>query len=84
MTTGWIEKDGKLHKRFRFEDFATAMRFVNAAAEDAEAMDHHPEWRNVYNRVTVDLVTHDANAITDLDRELASRMDAHAERLTAR
>jgi 4a-hydroxytetrahydrobiopterin dehydratase len=71
---GWEVVDGKLHREFRFGDFACAFGFMASAATFAEKLDHHPEWSNVYNRVTVDLVTHDAGGITDLDVRMASRM----------
>jgi 4a-hydroxytetrahydrobiopterin dehydratase len=71
---GWEVVDGKLHREFRFGDFACAFGFMASAATFAEKLDHHPEWSNVYNRVTVDLVTHDAGGITDLDVRTASRM----------
>ena len=70
---GWELKDGKLHRGFAFPDFAEAFRFMTALAADAERLQHHPEWCNVYNRVTMDLVTHDAGGITALDFELAGR-----------
>jgi 4a-hydroxytetrahydrobiopterin dehydratase len=70
---GWELKDGKLHRAFVFPDFAEAFRFMTAVAAEAERLNHHPEWSNVYNRVTVDLVTHDAAGITALDFELAGR-----------
>ena len=70
---GWELVDGKLHRRFVFPDFAEAFRFMTAVAAEAERLNHHPEWSNVYNRVTVDLVTHDAAGITTLDFELAAR-----------
>ena len=70
---GWAVEDGKLHRQFTFPDFATAFRFMTAVAAEAERLQHHPEWCNVYNRVTVDLVTHDAGGITALDFELADR-----------
>ena len=57
---GWELKDGKLHRGFAFPDFAEAFRFMTALAAEAERLQHHPEWCNVYNRVTMDLVTHDA------------------------
>jgi 4a-hydroxytetrahydrobiopterin dehydratase len=78
---GWEVRDGKLHREYRFPDFATALRFWNAAAAHAERLDHHPEWSNVYGRVTVDLVTHSAKGITALDLELARAMEAEAGRL---
>ena len=71
----WAVVDGKLHREYRFDDFARAIGFMTAVATTAERIDHHPEWVNVYNRVTVDLVTHDAGGITALDVELARRMD---------
>ena len=70
---GWDLVDGKLHRRFVFPDFAEAFRFMTAVAAEAERLNHHPEWSNVYNRVTVDLVTHDVGGITALDFELAAR-----------
>ena len=72
----WEFVAGKLHKGFRFPDFVAAFGFMTRAALVAEAMDHHPEWCNVYNRVEVDLRTHDAGGITALDFELARRMEA--------
>lgn len=71
---GWQVVDGKLHRKFVFADFTRAFGFMAAVATVAEKMDHHPEWSNVYSRVTVDLTTHDANGITGLDAELARHM----------
>ena len=71
----WQLAAGKLHKGFRFPDFVAAFGFMTRAALVAERMDHHPEWRNVYNRVEVDLSTHDAGGLTALDFELAGRME---------
>ena len=71
---GWELAAGKLHREFRFGDFSRAFGFMAAAATFAEKLDHHPEWSNVYDRVTVDLVTHDAGGITELDVRLATRM----------
>ena len=73
--SGWSLRDGKLHKQFRFDDFIQAFGFMTRVALVAEAMNHHPEWSNVWNRVDVDLTTHDAKGITELDVSLASRMD---------
>lgn len=72
--TGWAVTNGKLHRDFTFADFVDAFRFMTGAAFEAERLQHHPEWSNVYNRVTVDLVTHDAQGITSLDFDLAGRM----------
>lgn len=76
---GWELREGKLHREFRFDDFVRAFGFMSAAAIVAEKMDHHPEWFNVYNKVTVDLTTHDAGGITELDFELAGAMSALAD-----
>lgn len=73
---GWALREGKLHREFRFADFVTAFGFMTSAALVAEAMNHHPEWSNVYNRVVVSLTTHDAGGITALDVTLAGRMSA--------
>ena len=72
--SGWTVANGKLHREFAFKDFVDAFRFMTGAAFEAERLQHHPEWCNVYNRVTVDLVTHDAQGITALDFDLARRM----------
>jgi 4a-hydroxytetrahydrobiopterin dehydratase len=73
---GWERKDAKLHKTYKFADFVQAWGFMSRAALLAEAMNHHPEWFNVYNTVRVDLSTHDAGGITALDVELARKMDS--------
>jgi 4a-hydroxytetrahydrobiopterin dehydratase len=72
---GWAVESGKLHRTYVFGDFEEAFGFMTAVAREAEALGHHPEWSNVYNRVVVDLTTHDAGGITPLDFELASRME---------
>lgn len=71
---GWALRDGKLHREFTFPDFVRAFAFMAGSALRAEAMGHHPEWFNVYNRVVVDLTTHDAQGLTALDFELADHM----------
>ena len=72
----WKETDNALVREFRFKDFAEAFAFMTRVAEVAEELNHHPEWTNVYNRVTIRLSTHDAgNKITDLDRTMAGRID---------
>ena len=73
---GWTALCGKLHKEFRFLDFVQAFGFMCSVALIAEGMGHHPEWSNVYNRVVIDLATHDAGGITALDVEFARRVDA--------
>jgi 4a-hydroxytetrahydrobiopterin dehydratase len=77
---GWREVDGRdaIAREYRFKDFSEAWAFMARAALRAEAMDHHPEWSNVYNRVSVTLATHDASGVTELDTKLAAAMDAYA------
>ena len=77
---GWEVVAGKLHRQFEFADFAEAFRFMTGAAFAAERLQHHPEWCNVYNRVVVDLTTHDAGGITALDFDLAGQMQRLAGR----
>ena len=75
---GWsVEPDGNaIAKTYRFPDFRAAMAWMIRAAFEAEQIDHHPEWTNVYNRVSVRLTTHDTGGLTDKDIELAMRMEA--------
>ena len=68
---GWNVKNDKLHKEFQFDNFNQAFGFMTRAAMEIEKMNHHPEWFNVYNRITVDLTTHDAGGITNNDVNLA-------------
>ena len=76
---GWEVRDGKLHKAYKFPSFAQALGWMVAVGIQADKMDHHPEWANVYSRVSVSLVTHDLdNSISNLDVELAKYMDALA------
>jgi 4a-hydroxytetrahydrobiopterin dehydratase len=70
----WELKDNKLHKTFVFGSFAEAIGWMTSVAIFADKIDHHPEWSNIYNRVTVDLLTHDLGAISTLDIDLAKRM----------
>jgi len=72
---GWTLRDGKLRRELRFRDFSEAFGFMTRTALVAEAMNHHPEWRNVWNRVDVELVTHDAGGVTELDLALARKMN---------
>lgn len=74
----WTLRAGKLHREYAFSDFVAAFGFMTEVAHAAEALEHHPEWFNVWNRVTVDLNTHDAGGLTELDFTLAARMDALA------
>jgi 4a-hydroxytetrahydrobiopterin dehydratase len=72
---GWSVVNGKLHKEFMFTDFVRAFGFMSQVALIAESMDHHPDWSNVYNRVNIDLVTHDLGGISTLDIEFASKVE---------
>ncbi len=74
----WSVVDGKLHRDLKFDDFTAAFGFMTKVALFAEKMDHHPEWSNVYNRVSIDLTTHDAGGLTELDFALAGRIDSAA------
>lgn len=72
----WQENENKLYRKFRFKDFLSAMAFMQKAAPEIEKLNHHPEWKNVYNTVEVWLCTHDAgNAITPRDHKLAEVLD---------
>jgi 4a-hydroxytetrahydrobiopterin dehydratase len=70
---GWSVKEDKLHREFKFKSFVEAFGFMSSVALVAESMGHHPEWFNVYNRVTIDLTTHDAGGITSKDIDLARK-----------
>jgi 4a-hydroxytetrahydrobiopterin dehydratase len=75
---GWSVAGGKLHREYRFADFNAAFGFMTRVALEAERMNHHPEWSNVWNRVVIDLVTHDSGGITASDLALARKMEALA------
>ena len=79
--TGWSVADGKLHREYKFPDFAHAFGFMAVVATHAEKMDHHPDWTNIYNRVSVNLSTHDVGGITELDLKLAGIMEKVAQKL---
>jgi 4a-hydroxytetrahydrobiopterin dehydratase len=74
--SGWTVVDGKLHREYKFADFVHAFGFMTSAAITAEAVGHHPEWSNVYNRLTVDLTTHDVGGISVKDIELARKLNS--------
>ena len=71
----WTLKDGKLHREYKFPDFQHAMDFMQSAVAPINKLDHHPEWFNVYNKVIVDLNTHDAGGITAIDFKLAELLE---------
>jgi 4a-hydroxytetrahydrobiopterin dehydratase len=72
---GWSLKEDKLHKTYEFDDFVAAFDFLAKVALHAERANHHPEITNVYNRVTIDLTTHDVGGISDRDVQMARTVD---------
>lgn len=73
----WIEKDNALNKTFEFRDFSEAFAFMTRVAMIAEQQQHHPNWQNVWNKVSISLNTHDAgDIVTDKDHKLAKAIDA--------
>jgi 4a-hydroxytetrahydrobiopterin dehydratase len=75
---GWSMQDGMLHRDLEFSDFNEAFGFMARVALWAEKLNHHPEWSNVWNKVTIDLMTHDIGTLSELDIELATRIDQAA------
>lgn len=77
LLEGWsvVESRDAIHKTFVFKDFNEAFGFMSRVAMQAEKLNHHPEWSNVYNRVNVTLATHDMQGVTERDVALASFMD---------
>src|SRR6202023_2135876 len=72
---GWTLEGGKLHREFACKDFVSAFGNITRVALVAEAMNHHPEWFNVWNKVVIDLNTHSVKGISNLDFELAAKID---------
>ena len=72
----WTVLPDRLRRQWRFRDFSEAFGFMSRVALAAEAMDHHPEWSNVWNRVTIELTTHDCGGLSARDLALAPRIDA--------
>lgn len=77
----WVIEDEKLSKTFKFKDFQQAFGFMTMSALYAEKQDHHPEWFNVYNKVSIQLTTHDVSGISQKDFDLAGKMEAFASNL---
>ncbi len=73
---GWSGDEKRIAKVFKFKTFAQALGFMVEVGLFCERENHHPEWKNVYNKVWVELTTHDAGRVTDNDRKLAAHMDA--------
>lgn len=72
----WTESNNQLYRKFEFKDFSEAFGFMTRVAIEAEKMDHHPLWTNVWNKVQIWLTTHDAgNTVTEKDRVLAAKID---------
>ena len=74
--TQWQVGDERLKRQWQFSDFSEAFAFMTRVALLAESMQHHPNWSNVYNRVTIELTTHDLGGLSNLDAELARSIDA--------
>jgi len=79
----WQHHDDTLEREFEFADFAAAMRFIATAAPKIDGLNHHPEWTNVYNKVSVRLTSHDVGHVTDRDVSLANILDEVAAGLDA-
>ena len=79
MHNEWTQNPGKLVKTFKFKDFNEALKFINTVGQIAESMNHHPKIINIYNTVTLKLWTHDQNAISKLDFQLAEEIDRQIE-----
>ena len=77
---GWSVANGKLHRDYEFADFVHAFGFMATAALMIEKMGHHPEWSNTYNRLSIDLTTHDAGGITNKDIALAKKLETLAQK----
>ena len=75
---GWQIVDGKLHREFEFADFREAFAFMTAVALTAEKLDHHPDWSNSWNKVSIDIVSHAKGGITDQCVALATKINAIA------
>ena len=75
LSNSWSQKDKFLICKYEFKNFKDAIDFMNKVGEKCEEMDHHPKWTNVYNRIEVELFTHDSDGLTEKDFTLAKEMD---------
>ncbi len=71
----WKRVETAIQKDFRFKNFSAAFAFMTQVAMEAEKLNHHPDWKNIYNTVSISLNTHDAGGLTELDFKLASQID---------
>ncbi len=76
LNKGWNLIDNSIQREFVFKNFVSAFSFMTAIAFEAEKMNHHPDWKNVYNKVRITLSTHDADGVTLKDFELAAKIDS--------
>lgn len=76
----WVRSGDKIKASYKFKNFQTAFDFMTEVAAEAERLNHHPEWFNVYNKVDIELTTHDLGGITDLDLEFARTISEMANR----
>lgn len=74
--SSWSYLENGIEKKFVFKNFIEAMVFINKIAVIAEDMKHHPDWNNVYNKVSLRLTTHDSGCVTKKDFDLATAIDA--------
>ncbi len=79
----WLRAGDRIKAEFEFDSFVTAFDFMTEVADMAERLNHHPEWFNVYNKVSIELTTHDLGGITDLDLEFAGSISQMAARRLA-
>ncbi len=84
MPDKWEIRNGCLYREYVFRDFREAFTFMTACALEAEAANHHPDWRNVYNRLEVRLITHEARSLTERDYKLARAFETLHERMFGR
>jgi 4a-hydroxytetrahydrobiopterin dehydratase len=83
LPEGWSGDASRIRRTYRFASFPAAIAFMVAVADRCEAMNHHPEWKNVYDRVEVELTTHDVGRVTAKDLDLAAAMNAVFARIAA-
>jgi 4a-hydroxytetrahydrobiopterin dehydratase len=80
LQEGWTVHEGKLHREFVFADFSEAFAFMTRVALIAEQLNHHPDWSNAWNKVVIDVVSHDQGGITDVCFEFATRVNGLLDR----